>query len=79
MSEAGHAFDFGVGVVGLRLEVLAVVVGGDAVVVGNSHVHKTAVLAGPGTIGGHSTGPTFAGAGGGTVSVLQRLVLLVWV
>jgi hypothetical protein len=71
----GHSFELGLGMIDDGLIVLGfVVVRGDAVVVGGSHVDPAGMLARPGTISSHSPGPARARARAGAVRVLQRLV-----
>lgn len=68
----------GLGVM-LMLRVLVVVVGGGAVLVSQFEVNPATVLAGSTSVWGNTTSPAFAGAGGGSVGVLQGLVFLVWI
>ncbi len=60
---------------GLRV-VVFVIVCGDAVVVGRSHIHVATVLAGTRAIQSHTSCPARASARTGAVHVLQGLVFL---
>ncbi len=76
VSELGSDFELGFVFMidGLLRFVVFVIVCGRAVVISRSHFNQTTVLARTAAISGNSSGPTFAIAGGGPVSVLQGLV-----